>query len=224
LGETDQALVDRCRAGDRSAFEEVVRQTARGLFARLYLQTGDPHRAEDLCQETYLAAWRSIGQLKDAKRLRPWLDTVARSVLVDAARRELRRKRGGNQKAARPGQSGNGAAEMDRAPDRYPSPLEAAGQAELRQRALATLRSLPEEYRLPLALRYLAGADYESIARELALSNGSLRGLLSRGLALLRQRLGDVVPVGQVGRTVRSAPDNPGNPIDSLLGEGSVPE
>jgi DNA-directed RNA polymerase specialized sigma24 family protein len=38
-------------------------------------------------------------------------------------------------------------------------------------------------------LRYLGGADYESIARQLALSNGSLRGLLHRGMAMLREQM-----------------------------------
>ena len=48
---------------------------------------------------------------------------------------------------------------------------------------------MPEEYREVLTLCYLAGADYETIARQLALSNGSLRGLLSRGMAMLRTKL-----------------------------------
>ncbi len=56
---------------------------------------------------------------------------------------------------------------------------------------LAVLRSLPEEYRQPLTLRYIAGADYEAIETQLGLSNGSLRGLLHRGLKMLRTRLGD---------------------------------
>jgi len=54
---------------------------------------------------------------------------------------------------------------------------------------LDALRGLPESYRQALSLRYLAGADYETIARQLALSNGSLRGLLHRGLDLLRKRM-----------------------------------
>ena len=44
-----------------------------------------------------------------------------------------------------------------------------------------------EEYRLPLMLRYLGDADYETISRQLALSNGSLRGLLRRGMQMLRE-------------------------------------
>ena len=48
---------------------------------------------------------------------------------------------------------------------------------------------MPDEYRQVLMLRYLAGADYETIARQLALTNGSLRGLLHRGLAMLRSQM-----------------------------------
>jgi DNA-directed RNA polymerase specialized sigma24 family protein len=59
----------------------------------------------------------------------------------------------------------------------------------MRQRVLAVLRSLPEEYRLPLTLRYIGGEDYESIGMQLGLTNGSLRGLLHRGLKMLRAKL-----------------------------------
>ena len=51
------------------------------------------------------------------------------------------------------------------------------------------LQSLPEEYRLPLTLRYINGADYETITKQLGLGNGALRGLLYRGLKLLRSGL-----------------------------------
>jgi RNA polymerase sigma-70 factor (ECF subfamily) len=78
---------------------------------------------------------------------------------------------------------------MEHLPDAAPPPDDAAARHEQRQRALSVLRSLPEEYRQVLTLRYLAGADYEQIARQLALTNGSLRGLLHRGLAMLRNQL-----------------------------------
>ncbi len=74
-------------------------------------------------------------------------------------------------------------------PSAEPPPDKNAELTELRQRLLAVLRSLPEEYRLPLTLRYIAGADYDAISEKLGLTNGSLRGLLHRGLKLLRDRL-----------------------------------
>ena len=68
-----------------------------------------------------------------------------------------------------------------------PRPEEQAEKEEQRQQVLAILRELPEEYRLPLTLRYLVGADYETIQQQMGLSNGSLRGLLHRGVQKLRE-------------------------------------
>jgi len=180
-GELDEALVVRSRRGDRAAFEELVRRTARLLFAHLYLKTHDAHSAEDLVQETLLIAWRSIADLDDPKTFRGWLMTIANSALVDAARREMRKKR-------RRGVLGS-ADELSRAADPGPTPVESAAQADERSRVLKLLESLPQDYRDPLMLRYVAGADYETIGRQLAISNGSLRGLLQRGMKLLREKL-----------------------------------
>ena len=54
MSDTDTALVRRARDGDRPAFEELVRRSSRLVFARLYLETGSVHRAEDLLQDTLL--------------------------------------------------------------------------------------------------------------------------------------------------------------------------
>jgi len=188
--EADEALVIKSRGGDRAAFEELVRRTARLLYTRAYLETGDVHRAEDLVQETFLIAWRSIRQVKDPAGLRPWLMSVLHSALIDSIRRENRKKRSGG---------GGGGKKLEpeamlKLADTGPAPAESAERAEERQRALSILRSLPQEYQQVLMLRYLAGADYDTIARQLALSNGSLRGLLHRGLAMLRAQMQSLEP------------------------------
>jgi RNA polymerase sigma-70 factor (ECF subfamily) len=178
----DEALVARSRTGDRAAFEELVRRTGRLIFSRAYLETGDAGRAEDLAQETFLTAWRSIAQVTDASGFRAWLLSILHSCVIDAARRENRKKRR-HERA--------GAGQMLNVADGSPSAHERLQRDEQRQRALSALRDLPEEYRQVLTLRYLGGADYDTIARQLALTNGSLRGLLHRGLALLRKKLGE---------------------------------
>jgi RNA polymerase sigma-70 factor (ECF subfamily) len=125
MNESEEVLVRNARGGDRAAFEELVRRTSRLVLARLYLETGDLHRAEDLLQETLLTAFRSLGQLTEPKAFRTWILKIAQNVLTDAVRREQRQKRAGPQ----------------------------AGPSAL------------------------------------GLSNGSLRGLLHRGLRLLQERL-----------------------------------
>jgi RNA polymerase sigma-70 factor (ECF subfamily) len=169
----EETLVRSAQAGDRAAFEELVRRTSRLVLARLYLETGDAHRAEDLLQETLLTAFRSLDQLTEPAKFRGWLLRIAVNTAIDAARRDNRRKRSPGELPLRVA----------------PGPDENLERDETRQQVLAVLRSLPEEYRLPLTLRYLAGADYDTIQMQMGLTNGSLRGLLHRGLKRLREEL-----------------------------------
>jgi RNA polymerase sigma-70 factor (ECF subfamily) len=185
LIEPDEALAQRSKTGDREAFEELVRRTSRGLFARLYLEAGDPHKAEDIAQDAYLLAWRSIRSLSDPRVFRGWLYSIAHSALLQSLRRELSAKRSSNCAA----HGSNHGHEMETIADKHLHPSDEIDQRERRETVLALLRSMPQEYRLPLTMRYLDGADYQTIGRELAITNGSLRGLLNRGMAMLRTKV-----------------------------------
>lgn len=174
-------LVRKAQTGDRPAFEELVRRTSRLVYARLYLDTGDRHWAEDLLQETWLRAYRGLTQLQEPGGLRGWLLTIAQHVLADSLKRKSSQKRNEPPRA-----DPHILAELT---SQRPSPSECAERTDLHDQVLAVLRSLPEEYRLPLTLRYVMEADYETIETQLGLTNGALRGLLHRGLKILRARL-----------------------------------
>ena len=192
--ESEIDLVKKARDGDRPAFEELVRRTSRLVFARLYLETGDRQRSEDLLQDTLLTAYRRLRWLEEPKNFRSWLLTIAQNLAVDAARHDLRKKRG----AGRAG--GVNPPVLANVPSPSPGPEQEVEREESRAAVLAILRSLPEEYRLPLTLRYIGGADYDSICMQLGLTNGSLRGLLHRGMKLLRTELQQVMKdVGEPG-------------------------
>src|SRR5579862_3479583 len=169
MGEQDVALVVRARGGDRAAFEELVRRTSRLVYARLYLDSGDSHLTEDLLQETMMRAFRSLRRLEKPEGFRSWLLTIAQNVLTDSLRSKARRP----QTESLPGNSS-----ADSLAGSEFVPEAEVEQAEMRSRVLAVLRSLPEDYRLPLTLRYIVGSDYDTISEQLGLTNGSLRGLL----------------------------------------------
>src|SRR5436853_598240 len=133
--------------GDRASFEELVRRTARLVFSRVFLEVGDVHRAEDLVQETFLVAWRSIRQVSEPSGFRSWLFTIAHSTVVDAARRDSRKKRLPQRNRAEADVIGTIAAAEA-------SPAAAAAKKEERENVLSVLRSLTEEYRMPLLPRY----------------------------------------------------------------------
>ncbi len=181
MTESEETLIRSACQGNQGAFEELVRRTSRLVFGRLYLETGDAHRAEDLLQETLLIAFRSLPQLADPSAFRSWLLAIAHNVVIDAARRDNRKRRAGPSRAD--------ANALDQLPDDRLGPSEQAEKTEMRDQVLAVLRSLPEQYRHPLTLRYISGSDYDTICTELGMSNGALRGILHRGLKMLRAKL-----------------------------------
>lgn len=186
--ETELTLVHRAQRGDHAAFEELVRRTSRLVFARLYLETGDTHQAEDLLQDALLIAYRTLGQLKDLDKFRSWLLRIAQNVAIDAGRRLSVHKRALEREVIKRSRNG----------EMTPGPDEEVEQEDLRQKVLVVLRSMPEEYRLPLTLHYLVGADHETIQMQMGLTNGALRGLLHRGMKRMRAELhkilGEPVP------------------------------
>src|SRR5258706_11908253 len=121
--EMEEGLARQARDGSREAFEELVRRTSRMVYARLYLETGDPHRAEDLVQETYLRAFRSIKQIVDPAGFRAWLNSIGQSVLIDSYRRA------GALRRLPPPRAGAGALENAAAPS-----TEDAGLGETRDK------------------------------------------------------------------------------------------
>jgi RNA polymerase sigma-70 factor (ECF subfamily) len=181
MTDSEETLIRSACQGNQAAFEELVRRTSRLVFGRLYVETGDAHRAEDLLQETLLIAFRNLPQLKDPSGFRSWLLAIAQNVVIDAARRDKRKRR-----AAPPRADANS---LHQVPDISPGPREQAENAEMRDQVLAVLRSIPEQYRHPLTLRYVSGSNYDTICTELGMSNGALRGLLHRGLKMLRAKL-----------------------------------
>lgn len=189
MRETDEVLIQRSQNGEQAAFEELICRTGRLVYARLCLQTGNRELAEDLTQETFLRAWRCIRQVREAQALRPWLLAIAMSVHSDSWRRSGRGKRGGRslyglREGSRLGSDSDALAAIS---DRSPGPASEAEKSELRERMLSALQKLPEKYRQPLMLRYLADCDYGQIEQQLGLSNGELRGLLHRGMEMLRE-------------------------------------
>jgi len=164
------ALVRRAQAGDRAAFEDLIRAHARLVWASVYGWVKDPAWTEDLVQETFLRAWEALKDLKQPEAFRGWLLTVARRLAWRQA--EL-------------------AGRMDVVPvvpDRA-APVVTADPEEAREEVQQALARLPERYRVPVTLHLLNGLEYGAIEKLTGLANGSLRGLVARGVAKLRAEL-----------------------------------
>jgi RNA polymerase sigma-70 factor (ECF subfamily) len=71
--EAEVVLVERARSGDRAAFEELVRRYADRLYAVVLRFVADGGEAQEVTQEAFLRAWRSIGRFEGRSRFFTWL-------------------------------------------------------------------------------------------------------------------------------------------------------
>ena len=142
-----------------------------GRLARSLVR--DEHEAEDLVQETWLAALRS--RPDEARTLRPWLGHVLRNFVRQRIRRD-----------ARCSDSGSAGESVD---DLLPSAADLAERAELSARLVRAVLSLPEPQRSTVLLRYYEGLPSSEIARRQRLPAATVRSRLKRALDAIRTRL-----------------------------------
>ena len=195
-GRDERELVRRCREGSESAYAELVRSHRPRLYLLAYRLVGDRETAEDMVQETFLAAFRSIEKVDPRPSLSPWLNTIVlRAASRAASRRRLRpgpsldqavRGHRGSEASAAP-TVGEGMIDLDPSGD----PHAAAEAAELRRDLAAAVIDLPFKYRAAVVLRHIMGLDYAEAARELDLPLNTFKSHLLRGTRLLREALAD---------------------------------
>jgi RNA polymerase sigma factor (sigma-70 family) len=182
---TDADLVHAARSGNREAFAELVIRYQHLIHSLGYALTGNFNQADEICQETFLTAWRQLPTLREPDRFRGWLYGVTR-LAVSVSRRKERR-----QVPVTPVSSSVEAS----LPATDPSPLERIIRDEDERALGRALGGLPETYRVPLVLFYAEQQSIESVAEALGLSPGTVRVRLSRGRAMLQEKVVELIKV-----------------------------
>jgi RNA polymerase sigma factor (sigma-70 family) len=174
----DTELVHAAAAGDRDAFGRLVARHQGAVCAVTYARAGSVHASEDLAQETFLTAWRKLGELRQPETLRAWLCGIARNLSRDRMRRDLRA-----------GALPDGEARLAQQASDDPSPRDAAISEEEAQLLWRTLEDIPETYRESLVLFYREDQSVRDVAKALDLSEDAVKQRLSRGRKLLRDEM-----------------------------------
>jgi RNA polymerase sigma-70 factor (ECF subfamily) len=156
-----QELVERARAGDRQAFAGLYDQFAPLVRSVAYDTTGSLHEAEDLCQDVFLQAYRSLGQLRDAARFAGWLMMIVRRACASWRRTRWRRR----------------APDLETVAASCDPPEPVGDEIE---RLLEVIGRLPPKEQMALHLFYLAEQPASLARQTMGLSNAGFYKILER--------------------------------------------
>ncbi|MHC4294033.1 MAG: RNA polymerase sigma factor [Planctomycetota bacterium] len=183
----DGELLRRHLAGDKSAFEALMKLYRRELYSFLVRFTGDPTLAEDVFQEAFLQIHLSAAAFDPSRRFKPWLFTIAANKARDAMRSRMRRQ-AAPLNAAVTTDSDARTTYADLMPSNIPAPDESILNLETRQGVQSIVKEMPDNLRVVLLLSYFHEFPYKEIAEILALPLGTVKSRLHAAVKHFAER------------------------------------
>ena len=186
--ESDNALVERAKAGDRKAFDLLVLKYQQRVLRLVGRFVRDPDQAQDLAQEAFVKAYRALDRFRGDSAFYTWLYRIA----VNTAKNKLSADaRGGysvslNQSAS--DESDDPLPEPERLRD-HGTPERFAATEELEHSITQAVSKLPEDLRTALTLREMEGLSYEQIAEVMDCPIGTVRSRIFRAREAVLQAM-----------------------------------
>jgi len=176
---SDADLVAQSLAGRREAFGGIVARYQSLICSLIYSATGNLTQSEDLAQDTFIAAWKELGNLREPAKLRSWLCQISRNLACDTLRKQGRD----------PSHEAESLGAISESHSPEPSPVQRAISKEEQEILWHCIEHIPEIYREPLILFYREHQSVESVALKLELSEDAVKQRLSRGRKLLSEQM-----------------------------------
>jgi len=189
--DADALLVREAQGGSRAAFDMLVLKYQRRVERLLSRSVRDPADVADLCQDTFLAAYRALPGFRGESAFYTWIYRIA----INAAQRHRARQRPVESLDDDDGTFGTPATPSD---DATPEALLASRQ--LAQGLNAAIEALAEDQRRALLLREVDGLSYEEIADLLDCPPGTVRSRIFRAREAVATRLRPLLGGGGGGR------------------------
>ncbi len=179
---TDEELVARSRGGDAESFNQLILRWERPIYALAYRVIGREEDARDVCQETFLRAFRALPGFKGQAKFSSWLYRIALNLCRDWMRRQRRTP---------VVQMPEGVDPIELASER--GPVESIETLVERQELSAVVADamarLPEEQRTAIILKEYHGMTFQEIADLQGCPLSTVKTRLYQGLSVLRRHL-----------------------------------
>ena len=181
-------LVKRCQAGEREAFNEIVRRYQKKVLNLAYHFLGNYTEAVDLTQDAFIKAYLSIKKFRQESNFYTWLYRI--TVNLCKNKLKYRQRRGYYQKRSldEPLELEEGNLKFELAADR-PNPGEVVVNKERSEIVRRAIEGLDEGYRMVLILRDREMLRYEEIAKILKCELGTVKSRLHRARLMLKEKL-----------------------------------
>jgi RNA polymerase sigma-70 factor, ECF subfamily len=179
---TDEELVARSIGGDADSFNELVLRWERPIYALAYRTIGREEDARDVCQETFLRAFRALPGFRGQAKFSSWLYRIALNLCRDWVRRERR---------APVVQPPEGVDLMELAAAAEPSESieDLVARKDLSRAVERAMTLLPEEQRTAIVLKEYHGLTFQEIADLVGCPLSTVKTRLYQGLTVLRREL-----------------------------------
>lgn len=174
----DHEVVKRVKKGQTDLYEILVRRYEKKLCALAWRMLHNRADVEDVVQEAFVKAYRSLGKFRGDAQFSTWLYRITVNLILNRLRR------------------GSKMREVDLDMDRMESPSNpksAVRQKEVQAAAARAIDDLPPRQRVIFHMRYEEGRSHAEIARVLALSEGAVKASYHHAVAKLRESLKDFV-------------------------------
>jgi RNA polymerase sigma-70 factor (ECF subfamily) len=188
---TDEDLVARSRGGDVDSFNQLILRWERPIYALAYRVIGREEDARDVCQETFLRAFRALPGFKGQAKFSSWIYRIALNLCRDWMRRQRRTP---------VVQMPEDTEAIERIADRDPveSIEDLVARKELSAVVAEAMALLPEEQRTAIILKEYHGMTFQEIAELQGCPLSTVKTRLYQGLTVLRRILekqGQMAPV-----------------------------
>lgn len=182
--DNDADLIRRCLANDQSAYKQLLEKYRRQVLSLVWRMVSDREEAQDLAQEAFIRAFRSLHTFDSTRSFPAWLFRITTNLCVD----HYRRKKLDTVSLVQ--EAGHDRDERTReleSPDIGPDE-EFAGKANA-ERLDAMVRALPAPYRIVLLLRHGSDMSYDEIAEALNLPLGTVKARIHRAHKMLKEKI-----------------------------------
>lgn len=186
---TDEALMQRAGAGDKAAFETLVRRHQRPVINFIFRFLQDPSEAEDLAQEVFLSIWKSAGTYRPDAKFTTWLYRIAVNRCINQSRALKIRQWFSVFRPERPEpESKENFTAVDEGIEAK-TPEDRLIQSEQETKIKQALAALPQNQRLAMLLKTYNGFSYREIASIMNCSVSAVDSLLIRAKQNLQKKL-----------------------------------